>query len=249
MLDLDTPACRGAHTVRSVAGMINNCGILCLPLVAEESKAVTVQRTVMCNSVYSIYRSPDPLYKPGSAFSKSFRSSHSHSTSEPPIRLLGLLDCVGALGVPKVRFAAHAHARCLHVCNLACAVAMPWPRVGGLDQAAACVWLAHPLSGALASVLCCGQPSTAEHLTPVQIGAGTALGFEFFDQAVSWEVQSVAHVMAAHDRASPFAPTAVRRPKPETKPQEYSDWCQVNAYDAEEVWVPGALCHWCETVN
>jgi uncharacterized protein (DUF2235 family) len=103
-------ACRGAHTIRSVAGMINNCGILdrsklqALPLNQANGKrepaAVTLHKA--CASVYRIYRSRDPQFKPTSAFCKEFRSARSHSTSEPPIRFLGLLDTVGALGVPNV---------------------------------------------------------------------------------------------------------------------------------------------------
>ena len=91
--------------MRSVCGMINNCGILDMPYVEGEDPAATLKRHQMCENVYRIYRNADELYKPGSDFSTAFRKEKSHQTKGPPIRFLGILDTVGALGVPKVRFA------------------------------------------------------------------------------------------------------------------------------------------------
>ncbi|KAK9904302.1 hypothetical protein WJX75_008873 [Coccomyxa subellipsoidea] len=50
--------------------------------------------------VYAIYRSTDPSYSPD--FFHQFKAAKSHVTEVPPIRFMGLLDTVGALGVPQV---------------------------------------------------------------------------------------------------------------------------------------------------
>ena len=134
--------------MRSVAGMINNCGILdraSFELPAKREPHIDAESLhKACAAVYRIYRSSDPQDHPDSPFCAAFRSKHSHSTPEPPIRFLGLLDCVGSLGVPKV-------------------------------------------------------------------SAGETLSFEFFDQKVSHEVQTVVQGLATHDRLFCFKPTYVRR--------------------------------------
>lgn len=80
---------RGAYTVRCVAGMINNCGILRHP-TAE-----------MCSQVYRIYSSPYDEDKPGSEQSGRFRENASWP-DVTPIKFLGLLDTVGSIGIPSI---------------------------------------------------------------------------------------------------------------------------------------------------
>jgi uncharacterized protein (DUF2235 family) len=94
--------CRGAHTVRSVAAMINNCGILKRAPAANAAEYPPPILHKLCAEVYRIYCSADPLYKPTSRFCVEFRATKSHYTATPPVRFMGILDTVGALGVPKV---------------------------------------------------------------------------------------------------------------------------------------------------
>jgi Uncharacterized alpha/beta hydrolase domain (DUF2235) len=88
---------RGAHTVRSVAGMINNFGIL------DNDKMAGRDIGHICNTIYNEYRNRDQKYAPRSNYAESFRRDCCHSDGlNPPIRFMGLLDTVGALGVPKI---------------------------------------------------------------------------------------------------------------------------------------------------
>jgi uncharacterized protein (DUF2235 family) len=105
---------RGAYIVRSVAGMINNLGIIDVDRLhirqvlgenlthEQRQEEIFKALTLACESLYDTYRSPDPRYKPGSPFCKDFKASRSHPTDKPPVRFMGLLDTVGALGVPKI---------------------------------------------------------------------------------------------------------------------------------------------------
>ncbi|CAG8439106.1 4378_t:CDS:2 [Diversispora eburnea] len=79
---------RGAYTVRCVAGMIRNCGIL-----KYDSKE-------LINRAYDLYRSKDPKHHPNEPESKSFQDSFSHQDSTK-IKFLGLWDTVGAYGIPS----------------------------------------------------------------------------------------------------------------------------------------------------
>lgn len=77
---------RGAFTVRSLAGMIFNVGILrrdALHLLEE---------------AYSHYRSTDPKWHPRSELSEAFRRANTHGGET--IKFLGVWDTVGALGAP-----------------------------------------------------------------------------------------------------------------------------------------------------
>ncbi|KAG0347173.1 hypothetical protein BG005_000344, partial [Podila minutissima] len=86
---------RGSYTVRSVGGMINNCGII-------KQVGFTVQTVDnLCNEVYRIYRSPFPEDHPKGDNSLLFRTRVSHDV-HTPIKFMGLLDTVGAMGVPKL---------------------------------------------------------------------------------------------------------------------------------------------------
>src|SRR5688572_26552267 len=84
---------RGAYTVRCVAGMINNCGIL-----RNNISNISVYR----NEVYNIYRNKDDNFKPAIYKEKFLKKELSHKTNKPPIKFMGLLDTVGSLGIPKI---------------------------------------------------------------------------------------------------------------------------------------------------
>jgi uncharacterized protein (DUF2235 family) len=77
---------RGAFTVRSLAGMIYNVGIL------------KRENLHLLSDAYKIYRSRDDAWRPGSPQSKAFKTANTHGTEE--IRFLGVWDTVGALGAP-----------------------------------------------------------------------------------------------------------------------------------------------------
>ncbi|RGB32382.1 hypothetical protein C1646_626244, partial [Rhizophagus diaphanus] len=79
---------RGAYTVRCVAGMIRNCGIL------------KYDNEVLINRAYDLYRNRDPNYNPNGQESENFRLSFSHSLEESTIKFLGLWDTIGAHGLP-----------------------------------------------------------------------------------------------------------------------------------------------------
>jgi uncharacterized protein (DUF2235 family) len=76
---------RGAYTVRSLAGLVRNCGIL----RREHRDRV--------DEAYDLYRSRRPDDHPNADNAKEFRGRYSH---ESRVRCLGVWDTVGALGVP-----------------------------------------------------------------------------------------------------------------------------------------------------
>jgi uncharacterized protein (DUF2235 family) len=78
---------RGAYTVRSLAGLIRNCGLL---------------RRVCENKIpdaYELYRDRSARTHPRSIEARLFRRSYSHDVR---IRFLGVWDTVGALGIPNL---------------------------------------------------------------------------------------------------------------------------------------------------
>lgn len=78
---------RGAYTVRSLVGLIRNCGIMkpeYLHLVQE---------------AYHLYRDRSILTHPDSDLMKSFKKSYGKE-DETNIKFLGVWDTVGALGIP-----------------------------------------------------------------------------------------------------------------------------------------------------
>jgi len=77
---------RGAYTVRSLCGLINNCGILKRP------DARLIQRA------FEHYKKTGVAWAPSGSKSEEFRNEHSHGSRE--IRFVGVWDTVGALGVP-----------------------------------------------------------------------------------------------------------------------------------------------------
>ncbi|KAI7765179.1 hypothetical protein LZL87_013881 [Fusarium oxysporum] len=98
---------RGAYTVRSVAGLINNYGIINrwrLKLNDDETHQI-------CQDVYVLYKSRDRNNKPHGPDSIEFRRRNSwpligdpvpngESAPQPPVRFMGLFDTVGSLGIP-----------------------------------------------------------------------------------------------------------------------------------------------------
>lgn len=77
---------RGAYTVRSLCGLINNCGILRRP------DARLIQQA------FDHYKRAGRAWRPAGAKSVEFRQAHSHESRA--IRFVGAWDTVGALGVP-----------------------------------------------------------------------------------------------------------------------------------------------------
>ena len=77
---------RGAYTVRSLCGLINNCGILKRP------DARLIQRA------FDHYKRPENEYAPKGTKSIAFRKKYAHQSNE--VRFLGVFDTVGALGIP-----------------------------------------------------------------------------------------------------------------------------------------------------
>lgn len=79
---------RGAYTVRSVAGLIRNCGIL------FKHNHLKIDRA------YFIYRSRDDKKHPNSTECKAFQENFSHPLKKTKIKFIGVWDTVGSLGIP-----------------------------------------------------------------------------------------------------------------------------------------------------
>lgn len=96
---------RGAFTVRSVAGMINNFGIVDKTNFQLEP-VPTDSRTdpdPVCAEVYRMYRSRDKQFRPDATYPGEFRDMYSLKLgTRPTIKFMGLLDTVGSLGVPTI---------------------------------------------------------------------------------------------------------------------------------------------------
>lgn len=75
---------RGAYTARSLAGLIRKCGI------------IKKNDLDLISDAYSLYR--DKAHGPNSPEAESFRKENSHEAGS--IRLLGVWDTVGSLGLP-----------------------------------------------------------------------------------------------------------------------------------------------------
>ena len=96
---------RGAFTVRSVAGLINNFGILDktkfqLEPLPTDSRA---EPDPICAEVYRMYRSRDKQFYPDADYPKKFKDMYCLDLgTRPAIKFMGLLDTVGSLGVPTV---------------------------------------------------------------------------------------------------------------------------------------------------
>ncbi|KAH6629048.1 hypothetical protein C7974DRAFT_311330 [Boeremia exigua] len=90
---------RGAFTVRSVAGMINNCGII----RRQEAKLDSEQVDRLCYEVFRMYRSTLPIDAPQSEQSKRRRHNAEKVWQvKQPIRCMSVIDTVGSLGIPRL---------------------------------------------------------------------------------------------------------------------------------------------------
>ena len=78
---------RGAYTVRSLCGLINNCGIL------KRADASLIQ------TAFDHYKRAWPDYAPEGKASVVFRKKHAHAESRK-IKFVGVWDTVGAMGIP-----------------------------------------------------------------------------------------------------------------------------------------------------
>lgn len=78
---------RGAYTVRSLCGLINNCGILKRP----DARLIQMG--------FDLYKKPGGVNAPSGANSVAFRRKHSHESRE--VTFVGVWDTVGAMGIPK----------------------------------------------------------------------------------------------------------------------------------------------------
>jgi uncharacterized protein (DUF2235 family) len=77
---------RGAYTVRSLCGLINNIGILRRP------------HARLIQAAFDLYKKGGPDNKPDGRKSIAFRQAHSHRSRE--VAFVGVWDTVGALGIP-----------------------------------------------------------------------------------------------------------------------------------------------------
>lgn len=77
---------RGAYTVRSLCGMINNCGIL---------KRAHANRI---GEAFRMYKKGGKKWHPNGTGSKEFRRNYCHASRS--VKFVGVWDTVGALGIP-----------------------------------------------------------------------------------------------------------------------------------------------------
>ncbi|KAF2624943.1 hypothetical protein BU25DRAFT_129220 [Macroventuria anomochaeta] len=90
---------RGAYTARSVAGMINNCGIM----RRQQHRLSSEKVDCLCYEIYRTYRSRLPNDSPSSSGMRRFRHNADQVWQvKQPIRFMGLIDCVGPLGLPRM---------------------------------------------------------------------------------------------------------------------------------------------------
>ena len=83
---------RGAYTVRSLCGMINNCGIL------KRADANLIEKA------FNLYKKSGAVNAPNGINSENFRKLHSHGNPKSPksrtVKFVGVWDTIGALGIP-----------------------------------------------------------------------------------------------------------------------------------------------------
>jgi uncharacterized protein (DUF2235 family) len=82
---------RGAYTVRSLVGLIRNCGIM------------KPEYLHLVNEAYHLYRDRSELTHPESGLMKAFKKSYGKE-NETSIKFLGVWDTVGSLGIPFSSF-------------------------------------------------------------------------------------------------------------------------------------------------
>lgn len=77
---------RGSYTIRSLCGLIYNCGIVKRPDAA------------LIQQAFSHYKKSGDAYSPKGSASVAFRRKHSHRSRQ--IQFVGVWDTVGAMGIP-----------------------------------------------------------------------------------------------------------------------------------------------------
>jgi hypothetical protein len=85
---------RGSYTVRCVAGMINNCGIV-------KKRSTDDETSLLIQEVYATYRSPFDEDKPDAKEMVEFRKKASWQVKSP-INVMAIIDTVGSLGIPRL---------------------------------------------------------------------------------------------------------------------------------------------------
>ncbi|HXJ33094.1 MAG TPA: DUF2235 domain-containing protein [Candidatus Eisenbacteria bacterium] len=81
---------RGAYTVRSLAGLVRNCGLL------------RREHADLADGAYRLYRRRDKDSNPRAIEAQLFRKSYTHESHDHVVRIkcIGVWDTVGALGIP-----------------------------------------------------------------------------------------------------------------------------------------------------
>lgn len=77
---------RGAYTIRSLCGLINNCGIV------KRNNAALIQKA------FNHYKKSGSAYSPNGEKSLEFRKNYSHASRN--VHFVGVWDTVGAMGIP-----------------------------------------------------------------------------------------------------------------------------------------------------
>ncbi|KAF1850249.1 uncharacterized protein K460DRAFT_274858 [Cucurbitaria berberidis CBS 394.84] len=89
---------RGAFTIRCVAGMINNCGI-----IKQSPEHTNEEVDRLCYEVFRTYRSKLPVDAPKSEECRRLKGDGKRVWQvQRPIRVMGCIDTVGALGIPRL---------------------------------------------------------------------------------------------------------------------------------------------------
>jgi uncharacterized protein (DUF2235 family) len=83
---------RGVYIVRSVAGLINNCGII-----------RDTTNTGLIDQAYDLYRNPHLVHHPSSTEMRAFRTQVSYDL-RTPIKFMGIFDTVGSRGIPRLNY-------------------------------------------------------------------------------------------------------------------------------------------------
>ena len=88
-----------------------------------------------------------------------------------------------------------------------------------------------------------GLLDTVGALGVPKINPGVGLSYEFYDQNVSGEVQTVCQALATHDRMSLFTPCFVRRTLKVDTDKKFVYKLDGWEYETLETWFPGMLGH------
>ena len=192
---------RGAYTARSVAGMVRKCGILDRRSVGKYHEAV------------ALYRRRDDSADGDAA--RRFRAQHAINGEVPtPIRMIGVWDTVGALGIPlrgmrwltrqdeqfhdvqlsrSVEFACHALAIEEHRKPF---LPTLWQKRDGSQQRVEQVWFAGAHSDVGGGY---AERGLSDIVLAWMIERATAAGLAFDEGAMAARPLAPDPAMAAHD--------------------------------------------------